>query len=94
MSQRRQSSAQPESAAGRLFDLRVMIGGLFVLYGVTLIAAGLLAGSYGERMAAGIDINLWMGIGMLVLGLLFLLWWRLKPLRPAADTEDATRAPR
>jgi hypothetical protein len=31
--------------------------------------------------AAGININLWMGIAMLVLGVLFLVWWRLNPIR-------------
>ncbi len=88
MSHQMQPSDQLASAAHRLFDLRVMIGGLFVTYGVVLIAAGLVAGSYGERKASGININLDMGIGMLVVGLLFLAWWRLRPLRPAAQTVD------
>ena len=30
--------------------------------------------------AAGININLWLGLGMLVLGLVFLLWARLAPV--------------
>ena len=31
--------------------------------------------------AAGIRINLWLGAAMLLLGALFLLWVRLRPLR-------------
>ena len=89
MSRQRQSAHEPESAASKLFDLRLLIGGLFVVYGAALIIAGLVAADAAERKAAGININLWMGIGMLVLGVLFLLWWRLQPLRPAASPDTA-----
>jgi len=41
---------------------------------------GILASAAAKKKAAGININLWMGLGMLALGLLFLLWWRLRPL--------------
>lgn len=75
--------ASAPSAAARLFDLRVLIGGLFTLYGVVLIVAGLVGSAAEIQKAAGININLWMGIGMLVLGLLFLLWWRAQPVRHA-----------
>lgn len=87
MSQQMQRASQPESAASNLFDLRVLIGGLFVLYGVVLIVAGIVAGQVGERMDDGININLGMGIGMLAVGLLFLLWWRLRPLQQPAKPQ-------
>jgi hypothetical protein len=89
MSRQMQSASQPESAAGKLFDLRLLIGGLFVVYGVVLIIAGLVAADAAERKASGININLWMGVGMLVLGVLFLLWRRLQPLRPEAGPDPA-----
>ncbi|WP_127504342.1 hypothetical protein [Actinoplanes solisilvae] len=38
--------------------------------------------------AEGVRINLWMGIGMLVLGLLFLLWLRLNPPKPPEPAPD------
>ncbi len=73
----------PKSAASRLFDLRSMIGGLFVLYGIMLTVAG-ISTSHAELVkAANININLWMGIGMLIVGVIFLAWWRLNPVRPA-----------
>jgi hypothetical protein len=71
----------PPSAAARLFDLRSMIGGLFVLYGIMLTVAGFFTSPANLAKAAGININLWMGIAMLVLGVLFLVWWRLNPIR-------------
>ncbi len=91
MSKQADPSSAPKSAAAELFDLRVMIGGLFTLYGVVLILAGIFASAAEIQKASGININLWMGISMLIVGLLFLLWWRLKPLRrpvdPAHDVE-------
>jgi len=85
MDQHAAEPSTPQSAAAKLFDLRVLIGGLFTLYGVVLIIAGIFASPAEIQKAAGININLWMGIGMLIVGLLFLLWWRLNPLHPPVD---------
>jgi hypothetical protein len=71
----------PQSAAAKLFDLRVLIGGLFLLYGVMLTVAGFFTSSKDLAKASHININLWMGIGMLVIGGFFTAWWRLSPLR-------------
>jgi len=79
------TSTEPASASAKLFDIRILIGGLFTVYGVVLIVAGLLASAAEVQKAAGVNINLWTGIGMLILGLLFLLWWRLQPQRPPAS---------
>ncbi len=62
----------PQSAAAKLFDLRLLIGGLFIVYGVMLTVAGFFTSATELAKAAGININLWLGIGMLVLGVLFL----------------------
>jgi len=71
----------PASAASKLFDLRVLIGALFTFYGVALSIYGLFFTSAAEiEKAADININLWLGLGMLALGLLFLLWARLAPV--------------
>jgi xanthine/uracil/vitamin C permease (AzgA family) len=79
------------SASANLFDLRLIIGGLFTLYGVILTIVGALDSPAEVDKAAGVRINLWMGLGMLVLGLLFLLWVRLSPLHP--ETSDSTPPP-
>ncbi|MDQ6874167.1 MAG: hypothetical protein M3042_03755 [Actinomycetota bacterium] len=83
----------PGDRSTRLFDLRWLIGGLFTLYGLIVGGAGLLDSTADLKKADGIRINLWTGIGMLVLGLLFLTWARLRPLqldrRPAEGESRA-----
>ena len=84
------------SAAARLFDVRRVIGGLFVVYGVIVTVIGLFDNQAEIDKAQGVRINLWMGLGMLALGLLMLLWLRLNPpkaLDPADLTEDDDRPP-
>jgi hypothetical protein len=80
-------SGAPKSAAAKLFDIRLLIGGLFVLYGVMLTIAGFFTSDKARAKAAGVNINLWLGLGMLVLGLLFLLWRKLNPLKVEPDPE-------
>ena len=79
----------PQSAAAKLFDLRVLIGGLFLVYGVMLTVAGLFTSSKELAKASHININLWMGIGMLLIGGFFTAWWRLRPLHRDPPQPDA-----
>jgi uncharacterized membrane protein len=88
MSQQSTESHEPQSAAAKLFDLRILIGGLFTLYGVVLFVAGLFASPADILKASGVNINLWMGIAMFTLGVLFLLWWRLNPLEIPEPPEE------
>ncbi|WP_030617337.1 hypothetical protein [Streptomyces sclerotialus] len=79
------------ATAARLFDVRRIIGGLFVVYGVIVTIAGLTASDADLKKAQDININLWTGLGMLVLGLLFLLWMKLRPAEaPAPEEAGAT----
>jgi hypothetical protein len=66
-----------------------MIGGLFTLYGVMLIVYSFFTTAAELAKAADININLWLGLGMLVLGLLFLLWARMKPTNPRKPPDGA-----
>ncbi|NEB12041.1 hypothetical protein G3I32_24895 [Streptomyces coelicoflavus] len=68
--------------AARLFDIRRIIGGLFVIYGVIVTIAGFAASDDEIDKAQGVNINLWTGVGMLVLGLFFLVWLKLRPTAP------------
>jgi len=85
----------PKSAASKLFDIRVLIGGLFTVYGVMLTVAGLFTSAADLRKASGININLILGVGMLVLGGFFLVWVRLSPQlhAPPDDQSDETERP-
>ena len=81
-------SEERRSTAARLFDVRRVIGGLFVVYGVIVTTIGLFDTTEELDKAQGVRINLWTGLGMLALGGLFLLWqwWRpAVPPRPESD---------
>ncbi|WP_431034411.1 hypothetical protein ACQYWQ_12090 [Streptomyces sp. P6-2-1] len=84
-----------ESAtASRLFDVRLIIGGLFTVYGIIVTISGITASDADIDKAQNININLWTGLGMLVLGLLFLAWmlWRPQTPPPVEDiVEDLHR---
>ncbi len=60
------AESEPSSAASKLFDIRILIGGLFLVYGVMLTIAGFFVSDKARAKAAGININLWLGLGMLV----------------------------
>jgi len=82
------------SAAARLFDVRLVIGGLFVVYGVIVALLGLFDSPDEIEKAEGVRINLWMGLAMLALGLFFLVWQRLNPPEvPSAPADDDDRPP-
>ena len=68
--------------AANRFDIRRLIGGLFVVYAVILIALGLFGSHHIKNKAAGINIDLWTGIGMLVFGALMIFWALTKPTVP------------
>ena len=78
------------SAAARLFDVRRVIGGLFVVYGVIVTLLGIFDTSAEIDKAQGVRINLWMGLAMLALGGFFLLWLRLSPTEVRAPRPDST----
>ena len=64
--------------AGAL-DIRNIIGGLLSVYGVILLAVGLFGDAETDK-TGGVNANLWAGIALLVVGLGFLAWARLKPI--------------
>jgi len=85
--------AHRAARAANLFDLRRLIGGLFVIYGVILVVLGLGESDAEIDKAAGININLYAGLAMLVFGLLFIAWALWRPLsaqleEPSGGTGD------
>ncbi|MFD8381251.1 hypothetical protein ACFV2X_22320 [Streptomyces sp. NPDC059679] len=81
------------ASAARLFDVRRIIGGLFVIYGIMVTLAGITVSDADLKKAENININLWTGVCMLVLGLLFLLWLRLRPAAPPHPAPEPPTPP-
>ncbi len=74
-----------EEAAARAqnrFDVRRIIGGLFLLYGIVLVITGIVGSHHVKHQAAGINIDLWTGLGMLVFGVLMIVWALTRPVMP------------
>ncbi|HTX46053.1 MAG TPA: hypothetical protein VMD48_07245 [Solirubrobacteraceae bacterium] len=68
--------------AANMFDVRRLIGSLFALYGVVLTITGIIGSHHIKTKAAGINIDLWTGIGMLVFAAVMITWALLRPTRP------------
>ncbi len=70
----------------KLFDLRSFIGSLFIVFGVIVTVDGIFATDEDIKKAAGINISLWTGLVMLVVGALFILWMLTSP--PAVERRE------
>lgn len=75
------AEAEATRAANR-FDIRRIIGGVFILYGGILLVVGIVGSEHVKTKADGININLWAGIGMLIFGVLMMLWGVMRPVQP------------
>ncbi len=81
------------SAAATLFDLRTVIAVLFGTFGIILLIVAFFDTTQAELdKAGGLAINLWTGISMLVLSVVFLVWVKTRPpLAAAAEERDTTQ---
>jgi hypothetical protein len=60
------------------FDIRNVIGALLGIYGVVLLVLGLVSNDTGEQ-TGDLNANLWAGIALVVVSVLFLGWARVRP---------------
>jgi hypothetical protein len=79
-----EEEVEAAKAANR-FDIRRLIGGLFILYGLILTALGIFGSAAVKNKAAGININLWTGLGMLVFAGLMIFWALARPVEPEPE---------
>ena len=78
-------SDDDETRAARLanlFDIRRVIGGVYLVYGVLLALLGVFGAKHIKVQASGININLWTGIGMIVVAVLMIAWALARPVSP------------
>jgi xanthine/uracil/vitamin C permease (AzgA family) len=76
------------------FDIRLIIALLTGVYGLVITIMGLFFTTDKEiDKSAGVNINLWAGLALLVVCALFVLWARLRPLRVSVPEEATTEGP-
>src|SRR5215211_5219929 len=78
-----------DARAANLFDVRRFIGGLFVIYGAILLVLGFGASDADVEQAAGINVNLWTGLVMLIVGALFIAWAFTRPLSDELEEAES-----
>ncbi len=72
------------------FDIRLIIALLLGVYGLVTTVLGIWFTTDDEiERSAGVNINLWAGLGMLVAAALFATWTWVRPLRvPVEEGEQ------
>lgn len=78
------------------FDIRNFIGSLLGLFGLVLLTMGLFAFTPAEAAkTGGVNANLWAGLSMVIVGILFIVWTKLDPIRMIVrENEDGAEEPR
>jgi drug/metabolite transporter (DMT)-like permease len=66
--------------ATNLLDVRKIIGGLLGVYGAILFVAGIVGSDADKEKAAGVNVNLWVGIALLLASAVFWAWALTRPL--------------
>ena len=77
----------------KLFDLRTFIGALFLIFGVVVTIEGLVASPASIAKATGVNLSLWTGLSMLVVGVVFIVWMLARPPSLDVKHEDLSHAP-
>jgi drug/metabolite transporter (DMT)-like permease len=77
--------------ATNLLDIRRIIGALLGLYGVILFLAGVFGSDTDKNKAAGVNINLYVGIALILASAFFWTWALTRPL--SEELEEAERPP-
>ena len=79
-----------EKHAAGAFDVRNVIAALIGFYGVVLVVVGLVDNDEAAlEKTDGFNANLWVGLGMIVFALAFVLWSRVRPIVVTApETRD------
>jgi predicted benzoate:H+ symporter BenE len=86
----KQASGKKHTAGA--YDVRTVIAALIGFYGVVLTVVGIVDNSESDRAKTGdVNANLWAGIAMIVVALVFALWLKLRPVvvDPAALERQA-----
>lgn len=75
-----------------LFDIRNIIGGLLLVYGVILTLLGFFGGQAHEK-TGGVNANLWAGLALLAVGGAMVVWSLTRPVMVPEDQLEEDDAP-
>lgn len=79
-----------KKTAGAL-DVRNIIGLLMAVYAVILLLMAAFSDSTAPK-SADVNSNLWAGLALLVVAVVFLGWARLRPIVVPEDVDEETSA--
>lgn len=80
------SSGQGRHTAGA-FDIRNFIGSLLGIYGLVLTGMGLFGDPELDK-TGGLNANLWTGVGLLVVAVIFVAWAKARPIVVPEHVQD------
>jgi len=86
-----QQNSSEKHTAGAL-DIRNIIGGLLGTYGVILVLLGIFD-DYDPKKTGDINANLWAGLAMVVVGVGFMIWVRVRPIVVPDDVPTSDDGP-
>ncbi|HEX5086463.1 MAG TPA: hypothetical protein VFV89_01560 [Nocardioides sp.] len=81
-----ETASNRRHTAGAL-DIRNIIGALLGAYGVILLLMGIFGDTESDK-TGDVNANLWAGIALVVVSVVFLTWARLRPVRVPEHVES------
>ena len=82
------SATTTRHSAGAL-DIRNIIGALLGVYGVILLVMGIF-GDPEDDKTGDVNANLWAGLALIIVSVVFIAWARLRPIRvPERSSEES-----
>jgi uncharacterized membrane protein len=83
------SEHNSRTSRASLFDIRNIIAALLGIYGVVLVIMSFTTSDSDLAKVSGVNANLWVGIGLLLFALFFMVWAYLRPI--VVDEEQLER---
>lgn len=74
-----------------IFDVRTIIGLLMLIYGVILLIVSTTTSDAELARADGTNANLWVGLGLVVVGVLMIGWAVLRPIEIDEEQLEADK---